>query len=141
MHILHVTLGYKPAYQLGGPIPIVAALAEGMVARGHQVTVFATNGNGDVDLDVPTDRAVDVDGVSVWYFRRTEPLREHLPWLKYLSQSIGFLYTPDLVPVMRSMIESIDVVHTHMPFVYPTQAAARLAIASGRPLFYSQQGV
>ena len=112
-----------------------------MVARGHQVTVFATNGNGDVDLDVPTDRAVEVDGVSVRYFRREEPFKRYVPWIKYLSQSIGYLYTPDLLPVMRSMLSSVDIVHTQMPFIYPTQAAARLAVARCRPLFYSQRGL
>jgi glycosyltransferase involved in cell wall biosynthesis len=141
VHILYVAPGYKPAYRLGGPISSIAALAEGMVARGHTVTVFATNGNGDEDLDVPTDRFVDVDGVSVRYFRRTEPLRRYLPWFKYFSQSIGYLYSVDFVPVMRSVLERVDVVHTQMPFVYPTQAAARLALAHHRPLFYSQRGL
>jgi glycosyltransferase involved in cell wall biosynthesis len=141
MRILYVTHGYKPAYRIGGPIWSLSALAEGMVARGHDVTVFAPNGNVDEDLDVPTDRAVLVDGVSVRYFRREEPLKRYLPAVKYLSQSVGYMYTPDLLPVLRRALPSIDIVHTQMPFVYPTQAAARLAIAQGTPLFYSQRGV
>jgi len=141
MHILYVAHGYKPAYRLGGPVWSISALAEGMVARGHDVTVFVPNGNMDEDLDVPTDRAVLVDGVTVRYFRREEPLKRYLPAVKYLSQSIGYMYTPDLLPVLRPMLPAIDVVHTQMPFVYPTQAAARLAIAQGTPLFYSQRGV
>jgi glycosyltransferase involved in cell wall biosynthesis len=141
VHILYVAPGYKPAYRLGGPIWSISAIAEGMVARGHRVTVFATNGNGSEDLDVPTDRFVDVDGVAVRYFRRTEPLQRYLPWFKYVSQSIGYLYTPDLVPVLRTCLDQVDVVHTQMPFVYPTQAAARAAFVRGRPVFYSQRGV
>ena len=112
-----------------------------MVARGHEVTVFAPNGNVDEDLDVPTDRPVCVDGVTVRYFRREEPLKRYLPWIKYLSQSIGYMYTPELRRVLRPMLPSIDIVHTQMPFVYPTQAAARLAFAQRTPLFYSQRGV
>lgn len=141
MHILYVSHGYKPAYRIGGPIWSISALAEGMVARGHHVTVFAPNGNVDEDLDVPTDRAVSVDGVTVRYFRREEPLKRYVPWVKYLSQSIGYMYTPDLRAVLRPMLPTIDIVHTQMPFVYPTQAAARLAIAKRTPLFYSQRGV
>jgi len=141
MRILYVTPGYKPAYRLGGPIWSVAALAEGMVARGHDVTVFTPNGNGEEDLDIPTDRIVSVDGVAVRYFRREEPLKRYLPAVKYLSQSIGYLYTPDLLPVLRPILQSFDIVHTQMPFVYPTQAAARLAIARRTPLFYSQRGL
>ena len=85
MHILYIAPGYKPAYRLGGPIWSISALAEGMAARGHHVTVFATNGDADQDLDVPTDRPVIVDGVSVRYFRRTEPFRQYVPWLKVLE--------------------------------------------------------
>ncbi len=141
MRILYVAHGYKPAYRLGGPVWSISALAEGMVARGHDVTVFAPNGNVDEDLQVPTDRAVSVDGVTVRYFRREEPFKRYLPAVKYLSQSIGYMYTPDLLPVLRPMLQSVDIVHTQMPFVYPTQAAARLAIAQHTPLFYSQRGV
>ena len=141
MHIAYVAPAYKPAYRIGGPIWSISALAEGMVARGHRVTVFATNGNAEEDLDVPTDREIMVDGVGVWYFRRTEPFKHYFPWFRYFSQSIGYLYTPDLRQTMLSMLPSIDVVHTQMPFVYPTQAAARLALAGRRPLFYSQRGV
>ena len=141
MRILYVTPGYKPAYRLGGPIWSVSALAEGMAARGHDVTVFTPNGNGDEDLDVPTDRMVSVDGVAVRYFRREEPLKRYFPSIKYLSQSIGYLYTPDLLPILRGMLRSFDVVHTQMPFIYPTQAAARLAIKRHMPLFYSQRGL
>jgi glycosyltransferase involved in cell wall biosynthesis len=141
MHILYVAHGYKPAYRLGGPVWSISALAEGMVARGHDVTVFAPNGNVDEDLDVPTDRAVSVDGVTVRYFRREEPFKRYVPWLKYVSQSVGFMYTPDLLPALRPVLPTIDIVHTQMPFVYPTQAAARAAIAHHVPLFYSQRGV
>jgi glycosyltransferase involved in cell wall biosynthesis len=84
---------------------------------------------------------VRIDGVTVRYFRREEPFKRYLPRVKYLSQSIGYLYTPDLIPVLRPMLPSIDILHTQMPFVYPTQAAARLAIAAGTPLFYSQRGL
>lgn len=141
MRILYVTHGYKPAYRIGGPIWSLSALAEGMVARGHDVSVFAPNGNVDEDLDVPTDRAVSVDGVTVRYFRREELLKRYLPGVKYLSQSIGYMYTPDLRPALRSLLPRLDIVHTQMPFVYPTQAAGRLALAHGTPLFYSQRGV
>jgi poly(glycerol-phosphate) alpha-glucosyltransferase len=35
---------------------------------------------------------------------------------------------------------SVDVVDTHMPFVYPTYAASHAAFRHGRPLFYHQRG-
>jgi glycosyltransferase involved in cell wall biosynthesis len=42
---------------------------------------------------------------------------------------------------MAEILPSLDIVHTQMPFVYPTQLAARMAIKAGTPVFYHQRGV
>jgi glycosyltransferase involved in cell wall biosynthesis len=141
MRILYAVHGYKPAFRMGGPIESVSALAEGLVRRGHEVTVVTTNSNLDQDLDVPVDQAVDVEGVTVWYFRRDEPLRRWLPFVPYLTRSIGFLYAPQMGEALRQAVPHVDLVHTHMPFVYPTYAAAREARRAHKPLFYHQRGV
>jgi glycosyltransferase involved in cell wall biosynthesis len=116
-------------------------LAEALVRRGHEVIVFTSDSNLDQTLEVPTERAVDVDGVQVWYFKRWLPLRRFLPGVTYVSKSIGFLYSPHMAEVLNRTVPSVDVVHTHLPFNYPTYAAARAAFAHGKPLFYHQRGV
>jgi len=141
MRILFSVHGYKPAWRIGGPVMSVSSLAETLVEQGHEVTVFTTNSNLDQDLDVPTDRIVDVQGVKVRYFRREEPLKRYLPRVKYLSQSIGSLYAPDMAAELRAMVGRVDLMHTHMPFVYPTLATARAAFRARIPLFYHQRGV
>jgi glycosyltransferase involved in cell wall biosynthesis len=141
MRILFSVHGYKPAWRIGGPVISVSSLAESLAERGHEVTVFTTNSNLDQDLGVPTDRFVDVQGVRVRYFRREEPLKRHLPRVKYLSQSIGTLYTPEMSAALCEIAPSVDLMHTHMPFVYPTLATARAAFRAGVPLFYHQRGV
>src|SRR4051812_12318602 len=115
MHILYATHGYKPAFRLGGPIHSVSALAERMVRRGHKVTVFATNSNLDQELDVPVDQPVPVEGVDVWYFEKRDFLRKYASWLPYLSQSIGYLYAPQLPKALGAILPSVDVVHTQIP--------------------------
>lgn len=119
----------------------VSALAEGMVERGHRVTVFTTNSNLDQQLDVPINCPINVDGVTVWYFEQVDLQAKYFWWSRYLSQSMGYLYTPALKRVMREMLPSVDVVHTQMPFIYPSMAAGRLAAAGGKPFFYNQRGV
>ncbi len=104
MRILFSVPGYKPAWRVGGPVVSVSSLAESLVRRGHEVTVFTTNSNLDQDLDVPTDRVVDVDGVQVRYFRRQEALKQYLPRLKYVSQSIGTLYAPQMPEALRTSL-------------------------------------
>jgi glycosyltransferase involved in cell wall biosynthesis len=141
MKILFSVHGYKPAWRIGGPVISVSALAEGLVAKGHEVTVFTTNSNLDQDLDVPTDRLVDVQGVQVRYFRREEPLKRYLPHVKYFSQSIGTLYTPEMPAALAAIGRRVDLMHTHIPFVYPTLATARAAFKAQVPLFYHQRGV
>ena len=140
MRILYVTPAYKPADRMGGPIITVAATAEALAAKGHQVTVATTNANLDTDVDVPLDQPVGVDGVTVWYFARREPLRKWLPFIPYVSQSMGFAYAPAMKAVLRRLMADVDVVHTQMPFVYPTLVAARMALRLGKPLFYHQHG-
>lgn len=140
MRILYATPAYKPATKMGGPIVSVPAAAEMLARRGHHVTVFTTNANLDEDLDVATDRPLDVDGVEVWYFRREEPLRKWLPFVPYLAQSMGFAYCPAMRRELDRVLPSIDAVDTQMPFVYPTYAASRAALRHGKRLYYHQRG-
>lgn len=141
MHILYAVHGYKPAYRIGGPIISVSAKAEMLVKKGHTVTVFTTNSNLDEDLDVPTDQAVNVNGVDVWYFKRETPLKKWLPFIPYVSKSMGYLYAPRMRSALDELVPNVDVVHTHLPFIYPTYAAAWAAFKYGKPLFYHQRGV
>lgn len=141
MRILYAVHGYKPAYRFGGPIHSVSAIAERLVRKGHEVIVFTTNSNLDEDLDVPTDRPIDVNGVQVWYFKHEEPIKKWLSCVPYLSKSMGFLYAPAMRTQLHQLVPSVDVVHTQMPFVYPTYAAGKAAINHRKPLFYYQRGV
>lgn len=140
MKILYVSNGYKPAYRLGGTIVAVVATAETMVRKGHEVTVVATTSNNDQELDVPTGVPVDVEGVRVWYFKRREPLQRLLPFIPYLSRSIGFLYAPEMRAALDRIVPEVDLVHISGPFIYPTYAAAHAAMRHDKPLIYSQQG-
>lgn len=140
MHILYVVHAYKPAYRIGGPAISVSSAAEALVRKGHRVTVFTTTSNLDEELDVPLDQPVLVDGVEVWYFSRRELMQQWLPFVPYLSRSMGFMYAPQMKRELRRIMPSVDVVDTHMPFIYPTFAAARAAFRAGKPLFYHQRG-
>jgi glycosyltransferase involved in cell wall biosynthesis len=141
MRILYAAPGYKPAYRIGGPIVSIAKAAEGLVRHGHEVTVFATNCNLDQDLDVPVDQPIDVEGVRVWYFRREEPVKRFLHFVPYLSRSMGVLYAPQMRREIDRQVPSQDVVHTQLPFAYPTWAVGAGARRWTRPLFYQQRGV
>lgn len=141
LNILFVVHGYKPAYRIGGPILSVSALAEKLVEKGHNVTVFTTNSNQSEDLDIATDCPHQVNGVEVWYFKRKVIFGKLSSIIPYFSKSIGYLYVPKLKRNLIRVLPEIDIVHTHLPFVYPTFIAAKIARQFGKPLFYHQRGV
>jgi glycosyltransferase involved in cell wall biosynthesis len=141
MRILFSVLGYKPAYRIGGSVVSVTALAENLVKRGHQVVVFTSNSNSDENLDVPINQPIMVDGVEVWYFEYKEPFKKYLPFISYLSQSMGYFYLPLLQNTLNQKIHEFDLIHTHTPFIYPTFAVARMGLKHNIPIFYHQHGV
>ena len=141
LNILFVTQGYKPAFRLGGPVVVAAALAEEMVRRGHRVTVVTTNSNLEENIDVPLERPVPVDGVEVIYFERVRKVGRALSFVPSLRKSFGYSYAPRMQPFLRERLGDFDLVHTHMPFSYPTMVASRAARQHGVPLFYHQHGI
>lgn len=139
MFVVH---GYKPAYNIGGPIHSVSALAENLSKRGHKVIVFTTDSNQNEKLNVKKNCPIIVDGVEVWYFE-TKNIFENgfFKNVPYFSKSIGYLYSSLMRDKLVEFMPKIDVVHTHLPFIYPTYIASKIAHRFNKPLFYHQRGV
>jgi len=118
---------YYPAVRYGGPIRSVHGLSTALVRAGHEVHVFTTTLDGDEDVDVPVNTAVDLDGVQVHYFR--------VPALRRLC------WSPAMGERMRRDIRSYDVVHLHSTFLWPTWAAARAASRAQVPYLIAPRGM
>ncbi len=127
MRILQVVPTYYPAVRYGGPSRSVHGLAKALALRGHEVHVATTSVDGNANLDVPVGRAVEMDGVSVHYFR--VPALRRLYW------------SPDLGRYLRDTIATFDVVHLHSVYLWPPWAAARAAERCGVPYFISPRGM
>lgn len=126
MRLLHVVPTYLPATRYGGPIYAVHGLCRALAARGHDVDVFTTNVDGDRESDVPLGAPVDLDGVSVHYFRST----------------FRRLYvSPAMRAALTSSMSAYDAVHLHSVFLWPTYAAARAAALHGVPYIVSPRGM
>jgi glycosyltransferase involved in cell wall biosynthesis len=103
MKILHVTNFFKPSWEAGGVARYAHELTTTLAERGHDVTVYTTDGCGE-RLSVVTDEPVDVDGVRTYYFRN---LCRKL--LDYINLPI-----PLRLPVVaRRELSNYDVVHIH----------------------------
>jgi glycosyltransferase involved in cell wall biosynthesis len=127
MNILHVVPTYYPAVRYGGPIWSVHGLASSLAARGHKVHVYTTNVDGERTLPVPVGRPVQIDGVTVWYFRTGFGRR---------------LYrSPTMDQKLEENVKHFDIVHLHSVFLWPTSSAARAARAAGVPYVLSPRGM
>ena len=127
LRILHVVPTYAPAWRYGGPIHAVHGLCRGLAAIGHEVAAYTTSVDGPDDLDVPLATAVERDGVQVSYFKSSMLRRTY--------------WSPSLGRALRRDVPSVDVVHGHSVFLWPTWRAARAARAGARPLVLSPRGM
>lgn len=127
MRLLQVVPTYLPAVRHGGPIRAVHGLAKALVARGHEVVAATTHLDGDGELDVPLDRAVDLDGVAVRYFPVGRPRR--------------FAFSPAMRDWLDAETRTFDVVHLHSIFLWPTLAGANAARRAARPWLVSPRGM
>jgi len=107
--ILQVIAALYP--ERGGPAKVGTEMCHALVKKGVDVSIYTTNLNIRGTLDVPTDRAVVQDGVSVHYF----PIRG--------SRQYGFSLA--LAEALRSCIPTFDLVHIHSLYMFHTSASAR----------------
>ena len=103
MKILQVTPFFKPSWEAGGPPRLAYDISRSLLERGHEVTVYTTDGF-KYRLDVEKNCPVDVDGIETYYFRNLS---------NYLTRKLNFL-TPYYLPlVARRDIKNFDLIHIH----------------------------
>ncbi|HYE88469.1 MAG TPA: glycosyltransferase, partial [Vicinamibacterales bacterium] len=127
MKVLHVVATYLPAVRYGGTITSVHGLCRTLAARGHQVHVFTTSVDGPTDSDVPHDRAVTIDGVSVHYFPSRYGRRVY--------------WSPPMGRALRERVREFDIVHTHAIYLWPLWTAAHRARKANVPYIVSPRGM
>ena len=103
MKILQVTNFFKPSWESGGPARVAYGISKKLIERGHEVTVYTTDGFKS-RLNVEKNKPVDVDGIRTYYFRN---LSSHLARTMVLS--IPY-YSPI---VARRELRDFDVIHIH----------------------------
>lgn len=118
MRILTILTFYDPHWT--GLTAIAKRIAEGLVARGHQVTVLTTQHAPDLP------RREARNGVDV----------VRLPPVARLSRGV---LTPSFPGVARRLIRGHDVVHIHTPLL-EAPLVALLARMARRPLLMTHQG-
>lgn len=108
MRILNVTQTYAPFFEFGGPPVKVRALAEGLAARGHQVTVLTSDwGLQECLSKLPQEPSAapgpfgykrEVHGVTTIFLPQ---------WFHYRAVT----WNPALGRYLRARLDDFDIVH------------------------------
>jgi len=102
MKILQVTNFFKPSWEAGGPPRVAYEISKKLVEKGHEVTVYTTDGF-KWRLDVEKNKPVYVDGIRTYYFRNLS---------SYLTKRVFPI--PYYAPlVTKKEIMNFDVIHVH----------------------------
>jgi glycosyltransferase involved in cell wall biosynthesis len=124
MRILHVIANLATRY--GGPAKAGLEMAAVLAAKGHEVTIFTTNQDGDGVLDVPVDRPVVKNGVTIRYFPVVQP--------KFWRTS------PAMAIALNKEIPKFDIVHIHSLYLFHGMAAGHYARKHGVPYIVRPHG-
>ena len=119
MRIVHVTPYYMPDTQFGGPVKLVAELAEQQASQGHAVTVLSYQ---------HSDTAHDDGEITVHRFA---------PVSRWLSRRFNMYYSWQLNRAIANSIAAADVVHTHDFRSFHNIKLARICRATNTPLVMS----
>ena len=103
MKILHISLGFYPAIDFGGPIKVVYENSQELLRRGHEVTIACTNRLNKREKISSSSFMGIVDGVKVYYFNT-----HMIPgWRGVFGPS----FSPDLWRNLNRIIKTVDLVH------------------------------
>lgn len=101
LNLLQVSTFFKPSWEAGGIARVSYEVAKRLAAR-HRVTTYTTDGFKQ-RLDVPTNRPVEDEGITIHYFRnlstRLASVNASLPYALPLRA--------------RTDIRNYDVIHVH----------------------------
>jgi glycosyltransferase involved in cell wall biosynthesis/SAM-dependent methyltransferase len=125
MRILQVIGSLAPRY--GGPSTSCPALCRALAQRGHEVTVYTTDADGERRADVPLDRPVLADGFRIRYFSAWRHPRE-------------FKISPSLTAALEQSAPDFDAVHIYSYYGHWVWAAARACSAHGTPYLLHPHG-
>ena len=107
MRILNVTQSYYPFLDKGGPTVKVRALARGMAAAGHQVTVLSA----DQGFDIATRKTVDALPTP-WGFEAREDGVEAV-YLRTRARHRALTWNPGVAAFCRARLASFDLIHIY----------------------------
>jgi len=126
LRVLQICAAYKPAFIYGGPTMSVSMLSEELIKAGVVSEVFATTANGKSELPVTPGLPVNVDGVSVRYFKRLTKDHTH--------------FSPALLKALWKECRDFDLIHIHAWWNLVSLFSCMIALTRKVPVLISPRG-
>jgi glycosyltransferase involved in cell wall biosynthesis len=126
LRVLQICAAYKPAYIYGGPTMSVSMLSEQLVKAGVYTEVYTTTANGKKELEVTTGKPLQIDGVTVTYFKRLTKDHSH--------------FSPALFKKLWVQVKQFDIVHIHAWWNLVSLFSCLIALSRGIPVVISPRG-
>jgi glycosyltransferase involved in cell wall biosynthesis len=135
MRLLYVTQAYYPFLDKGGPTVKVRALARGIAAYGHSVTVLT------VDFGLIADQIREVNAVSSkWGYEATEDGVETI-YFRTRIQYRALTWNPGVAAFCRERLSSYDAVHIYGVYDLIGPSVAYACRRIGRPYVLEPMGM
>ena len=135
MRILKVTQSYYPFLDRGGPTVKVRALARGMAAAGHQVTVLSA----DLGFDAATRKTVNA-ATSRWGFEAHGDGVEAV-YLRTRARYRALTWNPRVSAFRRERLASYDLIHIYGLYDLIGPRVARACRRLARPYVAEPMGM
>ena len=135
MRILNVTQAYYPFLEKGGPTVKVRAMARGLAARGHRVTVLTA----DLGLDEVTQQRIGALRES-WGFHASEEGVETI-YLPILGRYRAVTWNRGALRWCRKNSSSFDIVHIYGLYDLLGPVAAHTRFHAGLPYVVEPMGM
>jgi glycosyltransferase involved in cell wall biosynthesis len=135
MRILKITQSYYPFLDKGGPTVKVRALARGMAAAGHQVTVLTA----DQGFDSATRKTVNAIP-SRWGFQAHEDGVEAV-YLRTLARRRALTWNPGVSAFCRERLANYELVHIYGLYDLMGPQVARACRRLSRPYVVEPMGM
>src|SRR6266403_4940316 len=135
MRILKVTQSYYPFLDRGGPTVKVRALARGMAAAGHQVTVLSA----DQGFDAATQKIVNAIP-SRWGFEAHEDGVQCV-YLRTHARYRALTWNPGVAAFCREHLASFDLIHVYGLYDFLGPQIARACRRLSRPYVVEPMGM
>jgi glycosyltransferase involved in cell wall biosynthesis len=135
MRLLYVTQSYFPFLDKGGPTVKVRALARGMAALGHSVTVLTV----DFGLDAAMRETVHATS-NRWGYEGNEDGVEAI-YLRTRAQYRALTWNPGVADFCRERLAAFDAVHIFGLYDLIGPQVARACRRIGRPYLVEPMGM